>query len=480
MENHPIKFLIEKIELNYSKELQKYLADIKKKRTIKLYQLISTAKNKEQFQKELIFKKLFAKPYSEKNDYLWRNEIRILKEVLETFLIEIEHQHISKNNEAYNEWLLVQAFDRLKYQDGLCEKQESLLKNKDEFASYNYVMDAQLTKLSNLQHTFADLTKRMEQYPSIIDESVCVLKDLIAMYVARINVSIATYNWMCDGHQNDKAMPYIDSVFSCNLPKNNIANFYNNYSFSLNRNFKKQIDSLQQALKDIEPILKNNKLLEENRVLIHIGLGREFSANGHFFEAHDNFSLIKNEIDQIHQQYKTIFYVNYVTNLVKSKMYKEALFVLENEFSTENLLYKNMLLQSRLLCYLYMRDTQNFSRYISYDLDAAPFPQNYMLKVIKSAYFYLIKEYDTALSIINSLLQAKYAAESMQYYKPISLIYKKLYIVSQNHVLVKKWPEKEIKALSALIDDFENTTTEEVKRVSIFIWIKQEIERINI
>ena len=107
-------------------------------------------------------------------------------------------------------------------------------------------------------------------------------------------------------------------------------------------------------------------------------------------------------------------------------MYVEALKILDNEFETDNLMYKNMLLHSRLMCYLFLRDTKSLSKYITYDLDAAPFPQNYMLKVIKSAYFYLIDELDVAQNIVYNLLQTKDASDRMQLYMPIAMLYKKL------------------------------------------------------
>jgi len=85
---HPVIELVKLTEENYLKELNNYFSTIKKVRTTKLFKLIVGAKNDEQLQKELLFKKLFGKSYSEKNDYLWRNEIRIFKEVIEEFLIE--------------------------------------------------------------------------------------------------------------------------------------------------------------------------------------------------------------------------------------------------------------------------------------------------------------------------------------------------------------------------------------------------------
>ena len=126
MKGNSIIFLISKIQKIYTKEIDTYLNSTKKQRTYKFYKLIVSAKNDEQLEKSLLFRKLFNKTYSEKLDYLWRNEIRILKEELENFLITIEHQHISNHNNAYNDWLLVQAFNRLQYIDGIDEKTEKL------------------------------------------------------------------------------------------------------------------------------------------------------------------------------------------------------------------------------------------------------------------------------------------------------------------------------------------------------------------
>jgi hypothetical protein len=481
MENHPIVTLIQKIDLQYSKELQKHFALVKKQRLEKLYKLITTAKNTEQLDKSLLFKKLFAKTYSEKNDYLWRNEIRLLKEELEAFLIQKEHEHFSKNNNAYNDWLLMHAYDRLKFTNGMDEKHEVLLKEKDDFASYNFVLDACLLQLNNLNHKVPDLTKRMSEYPAQIKDSKQVLNDMVSAYCAKLNVQSTYFNWISYNHKQEQRENLILNEFHITLEKNPISNFHNHFaqSFTISsdpNSLAKQLKNLDEAIEIIEPLYKKNKLLHEARFLVLMAKGREISSFGYFFEAHEILSKIKADADKLNVHNKTIFYVNYITNLVKCKFYKEALHTLENEFTIENALYKNMLLYNRLLCYLFLRDTKNLATYITYDLDSAPFPQNYMLKVIKSIYFYLIKEYDTATSIINSLLQAKSSSDNMQYYQPVATIFKKLYTVSQKNSLQKKWPEKDIKSLQDGINEFEETAPPEFKLVSTYLWIKDEIE----
>jgi hypothetical protein len=476
VENHPVITLAQQVELQYSKEMQKHFGVVKKQRTEKLYKLIILAKNEEQLEKALLFRKLFSKAYSEKNDYLWRNEIRLLKEELETFLIQKQHEFVSKNNDAYNKWLLVQAYDKMRYLQGITEQYENLLNEKHEYASYHYALDAQFILLQNLHHITPDVTKRMEVYPTYIDVWKELLKDSFAVDCARINLSIAQLNWLCNAHQNEIVTPAVTTYFTDNLAENNASIFFNNFANTYYPELDLKLASFDKAIDAIEKITSKNTLYNEHSVVIQMALGKELSSNGHFAKAHEILSKIKPIIDKDFQKHRTVFYVNYVTNLVKNKMFKEALHVLEHEFSTDNPLYKNMLLQSRLLCYLNLRDIDNLSKYITFDLDTAPFPQNYMLKVIKSAYFYLLQEYDTALSIINSLIQPKFADGIMKFYNPISLLYKKLYTISQKNVLQKKWTTKDVESLQIMIKDFEATCDPEIKLVSIYTWLKVEIE----
>lgn len=482
MQQHSIVLLVQKMEVSYAKEIQKYLALSKKQRTEKLYKLIATAKNEEQLQKELLFKKLFGKSYSDKGDYLWRNEIRLLKEELEKFVIQTEHENISKNNEAYNNWLLIHAYDRLKFSDGMDEIYNTLISEKDDFASYNFVLDACMLQLNNLHYKISDLAKRMNQYPELIQQSTQVLNDMISTYCAKLNQFKMYHNWLAYSHNNEYHESLFLDEYHLQLIKNPISNFYNNYAQSITitsdpNAFTKQLNFLNEAIEIIKPLSEKNKLLKEAQFQAIMAKGRELSANGFFLEAHEILSSIRQEAQLMNVHFRTVFYVNFITNLVKCKFYKEALFILENEFTNENPLYKNMLLYNKLICYLYLRDTENLNKYISYDLDAAPFPQNYMLKVIKSAYFYLIKEFDTALSIINSLLQGK-SSDNMLYYKPISNSYKLLYSLAAKNCLLKKWSISDCEKIKKSIQEFDKTSTVEFRNVSVFLWLKDETSKI--
>ena len=65
MKGNSIILLISKIQKIYTKEIDTYLNSTKKQRTYKFYKLIVSAKNDEQLEKSLLFRKLFNKTYSE-------------------------------------------------------------------------------------------------------------------------------------------------------------------------------------------------------------------------------------------------------------------------------------------------------------------------------------------------------------------------------------------------------------------------------
>jgi hypothetical protein len=473
MENHPVISLVQKINAHYKREIETFLGASSKKRTRKLYLLIVAAKNNEQLDKELLFKKLFGKTHTVKNDYEWRHEIRVLKQELEKFLVENEHRINAKNNPAYNNWLLIHGYERIKHSIGVNEVYDDIQEHKDVAASYQFAFDADIIKIMAHQYFETDVKKMLEQYPMLIQHSINTLDDLIAQHISRINSYIAPYNSLCNNYQNTNSLPLLGKDFSRTLPQNSISNFNNHYANSFTPDFDAQIGHLEQALKAIETIADYNKSFERNRVVIQISLARELSAGGFFLKAHEIFLDIKTNINKSSEQFKTLFYVNYITNMVKSRMYAEALQILDNEFETNNLMYKNMLLQSRLLCYLFLRDTDSLSKYISYDLDAAPFPQNYMLKVIKSAYFCLMQELDVAQNIISNLMQTKDASDRLQMYLPIVNLYKKFYAISQKTKAEKKWNAADVQSLKTDVEKIDSNS--ETKHVSIYQWVKNEI-----
>lgn len=311
--------------------------------------------------------------------------------------------------------------------NGIQEQFEDLSTRADENLSYNFVLEAQFIMLENLQYINTDMAQRMKEFPELIEQSMLSVKNVFAASVARINLSIAQYNWLRYNHNHPQRIKFIETHFTEDLVENPLSTFYNHYAQIFTDNFDELMKNFDIAISIIEKIADKNLLYKENSLVIQIALARELSANGFYAQSDLVFKKLKTDIDKEFEQLKPSFYINYITNLVKHKSYQEVIFSLDNEFSSDNNLYKNMLLQNRLLCYLYLKDISSLEKYITYDLDSAPFPQNYMLKIIKSVHFYLIKDFDTALNIVNSLVHSKNIVQIMKLYQPVTQIYKMTY-----------------------------------------------------
>ena len=87
------------------REIKKLMVECDKKRLVVLLDEIS---NNENESKEYLFKKVFKKQYTENKDYLLRNELRLLNEVIEDFIVT---QEIKKDkNKFYKQRILLQKY----------------------------------------------------------------------------------------------------------------------------------------------------------------------------------------------------------------------------------------------------------------------------------------------------------------------------------------------------------------------------------
>lgn len=480
MVDHPVLLLTKKLEQHYPAQIKTFWKLSTRKKAAKLYKLIVTAKNDAQLEKALLFKKLTGKTYSPKADDLWRNEVRVLKAELERFVAENEHRLRYEEDENYQGWLVMQGFDRIKFKEGIIEKGQRLQAKKSFAGDYQFLLDIEFIQLLNYLTAEADIKKLLEGFGDVVKSWETTLAEYIGQQLGKVNVLIAQYNSVSLQHQNPLVtIPLFADYYSRHLPESNISNYYKYYSQSFEGDFETKIQNFNKALRFIEPIAARNPLFATRRIVLQISLARELSGHGHFEKAHELLASVKNDIDTRYIDYKSVFYVNYVTNLVKFKRYTEALQILDNELMNPNELYKNMLLQSRLLCYLNLRDTQSISGYISFDLDEAPFPQNYMLKLIKSAYFYLMKEPELAAQMMTNLLNTKDANSRMHAYLPIGTLYKKLYTVAVKNKGLKRWKQADINLLVKEIEKIENNEPEWLKLVSVYVWLKGEVESIK-
>ncbi len=96
------------------KDLEASLSGHKRSGLLKLFrQLLINTKSEAEPDNAALFKKVFGEEYSKAKDYLLRNELRLLNEILYRYLAErTAMAHLAKNDSLYNYWLARAYFER--------------------------------------------------------------------------------------------------------------------------------------------------------------------------------------------------------------------------------------------------------------------------------------------------------------------------------------------------------------------------------
>ena len=81
---------------------------------LQLFKYLSSTKNDEEISKSVIFLKLFQKKWTKENDYLLRNELKLLKDKIEEIYMQ---QQLSKLPEKYKNQLKLKLYQQLKITD---------------------------------------------------------------------------------------------------------------------------------------------------------------------------------------------------------------------------------------------------------------------------------------------------------------------------------------------------------------------------
>lgn len=94
-------------------DLEKLLSDHKRPGLGKLFKQLRQIRSGEEPDNAALFKKVFGEEYTKKKDYLLRNELRLLNELLYKYLAEhTALAHLSKNESLQNYWLARAYFER--------------------------------------------------------------------------------------------------------------------------------------------------------------------------------------------------------------------------------------------------------------------------------------------------------------------------------------------------------------------------------
>lgn len=325
---------IEKYLLALSKAEMHHLEEsiaVGKRESLKvlLKVLISAAKKHKDVDKRVVFKRIFGRPYSEKEDYLLRNEYRLLVNKVQEVLAEAAQLRECRENTAVFDVALLR---------GLMKKQlwlefEGAYKKTVERArkQHDYKTLCQLHDIY-----FAYLMSQKEGQYNVFAESHAVLLQQLEYYKLQYCTEVAhnqSRRVVCEHLMRvtntsadiDDTHIGIDTAFG-NI-KSPLINFFEAKARTFCATGQERIRHAHTAVDNLMALHSERFRVEQAVALANLGLA--YYLNLQFGEARQYYQQAIDYAQSNKQPIDIALIFNYVSCLMKLKEYREALVAME-------------------------------------------------------------------------------------------------------------------------------------------------------
>lgn len=272
--------------------------------------------------KERLFQALFNRPYTSKEDYLLRNELRIFRTVARTFIANHEFAHHGEDDKAFH---YLSTLLRYGYQQ-LFEKeyqQTVRVANAEENHRLLCKVIPLYTRYANLYlprtpKTYRQLLEIQEQLKHSQQLHFEEQMRAIDAEKGRLDRTLQAHH---PTHQIEEPLP--DVALPQEGGQTKLSHYYYLKAKSYGMKGEEKISILKEALQALELVNKNRIDLKYERGLMNSNLGVEYFLNKRFAEAVPVFEVaLKNTSNRL-PHYPMILF-NYTTSLLKENMIEVA------------------------------------------------------------------------------------------------------------------------------------------------------------
>jgi hypothetical protein len=479
MKNSKAFELINGLNNKQIKALELAIKSHKRESLTKLFHCLAKVKGKEEPDSEAVYMACFGKKYTKANDYLLRNEYRLLFEWMLTQLSELSSSDIP-----------VQTIKKLRF---LLQNQMHQLFEEELKAEWKSAVQADnsalLLELSdlNIQYHFTGKSQSLtnaEESKQLSIQRLEILKINFLREVRkeeiRANVSQRIISAYKPEAQNLQHLTKVDLVA---LEANDLYAQY--LSLRSKINFSKgeeKITLLKQVIADEAIIKKYEPQPEEALCRFWANIAQEYYLLMDFSNAMKYFQLLHPLLHQLPSSIQESVLLNYIMSLMRNENYEEArLLALDNA----ELLLKSKLLGARApfligVLHLYARDAESANNYVNLEIKKEGSEFYFLTRLLLSAVYYLRNDLDLALretinldQAVNYEMNREQTAQTL-ITKPIITIFRRFYTI-----LLNTTDRKYKLAFDELTNDINNALVSQNDQQPNSIltqWMRREIK----
>jgi hypothetical protein len=462
------------VQINF---IEKELKSNKRKTLHQLFILLIS--DKSDFDKSVVYYKIFKTKHSNTNDYLLRNEMRLLLDKITRIL-------------------LIKQFDDDLEKDSLFEKMQTLklYKSLDNFELY---VDAwkQAKEIAMQEYAYQKLIELNKDYYEFIQFHVRNYKDRLTILEALIeensyylnffSAQEISFNTFLKGNINKLKVEYqLPIIENTNQSKieirlNDFDSTLQAYYRLVSKWFPEQGKSktiiLLDALAVLDKCNTQSEIYKKEKIRILYLIATDYSMCAEFEKADFYFEKLFSETDQYLFHNKAYYLYNYAINLTKLNEYNKAFdsIKIAEKFLKPSLDFLNDKYHLlKIICSIFLNDADNLKKLLPNDFSTLLPEQRVYFRFVNAIYHIIEMEYEFAYEEINNLLRSKLINETDIHFLPIAKFFKITLEELAKHQTIKL-PKTSLAIIIAAQQKIESSESPIIINYMPYKWLKQHI-----
>ncbi len=486
MHKNPAIQICHQLTAKHAQALKKLLMQDKRSASLKLFNLIRSLPPKE-ITKEYLYKNVYGTSYEPSKDYLLRNELRLLRQKLDKFLLQKSVEELLDADDVFRQQLLLRAYRHFRLYDLFFESFDKTSAAAEQAFRFGEVLDMHNWYLDlAYQHQFSavrDYEEKASFFNTAAGRASAILSKQVAAQTGMQNFYKALEHYyqrlLGQASANDK-MPVSENIqFNTSEADHALSIYYHHRSAAFYTDGKDRLEHFLKAYKALDEHDYRDEYISDLLVNILLGIGRTLQQLGEFEQADTYLSKAINDYSKEIKGLaaKDKLYANYIINLLNIGQYNKVIEVLEQlqKGVSEEGYAQYWYTIYRLMASIGLRKTAEIKQTLPANYTTIPLQHRVYFRIISSIYFYLAGDMEWAYKEAYNLLHTKLAEEYGREQLSVIELLETFFQLTDKHGNLKQLPDKESKKLEQKMNSIDTSKINDINILPVLLWLKKEI-----
>ncbi|MCG2614172.1 hypothetical protein LZZ85_07760 [Terrimonas sp. NA20] len=486
MHKNPAIQICHQLTAKHAQALKKLLMQDKRSASLKLFNLIRNLPPKE-ITKEYLYKNIYGTNYEPSKDYLLRNELRLLRQKLDKFLLQKSVEELLDTDDVFRQQLQLRAYKHFQLYDLFFESFDKTAAASEQAFRFGDVLDMQNWYFDlAYQHQFSavrDYEEKAKFFNSatlkaaeILEKQVSAQENMQGFYKA---LEYYYQKLLGQAPAEQQAPERKATGPATNHTGHPLSTYYHHRSAGFYTDGKGRLAHFLKAYEALESHDYRDQYTTDLLVNILLGIGRTLQQLGEFEQADTYLSKAINdyakEIKGLASKDK--LYSNYTINLLNIGQYEKAIEVLQQlqKGANEDGYAQYWYTIYRLIASIGLRKTADIKQNLPANYTTIPLQHRVYFRIISSIYFYLAGDMEWAYKEAYNLLHTKLAEEYGREQLAVIELLETFFQLGDRHANLKQIPAKESRKLEQKMNAIDTSKINDINILPVLLWLKKEI-----